>query len=106
MARCWTYETSCLLGREIPEELPPNLYYDYYAPGHTLNRSWCRETSNLNMRNRRGALPLEDRRSLKCSAPEQPTTCPAAFGPRSCISTHKHATSASWCCTLFGAPEV
>ena len=52
MARCWTYETSCLVGREIPEELPANLYYDYYAPGHTLNRSWCRETSNLNMRNR------------------------------------------------------
>ena len=53
VARCWTYETSCLVGKEIPEELPPNLYYDYYAPGHTLNRSWCRETSNLNMRNRR-----------------------------------------------------
>ena len=52
VARCWTYETSCLVNREIPEELPPNLYYDYYAPGHTLNRSWCRETSNLNMRNR------------------------------------------------------
>ena len=61
VARCWTYETSCLVGREIPEELPPNLYYDYYAPGHTLNRSWCRETSNLNMRNRWGAWPARAR---------------------------------------------
>ena len=26
------------------------MYYDYYAPGHTLNRSWCKETGNLNKR--------------------------------------------------------
>ena len=52
VARCWTYETSCLVGQDIPEELPANMYYDYYAPGHTLNRSWCKETGNLNTRTR------------------------------------------------------
>ena len=59
VARCWTYETSCLVGQDIPEELPANLYYDYYAPGHTLNRSWCKETGNMNTRTRSlPSLPL------------------------------------------------
>ena len=33
VARCWTYETSVVLGEEIADELPYNDYYAYYAPG-------------------------------------------------------------------------
>ena len=34
VARCWTAETAVLLDQQIAEELPPNDYYDYYAPDY------------------------------------------------------------------------
>lgn len=34
VARCWTAETAVLLDQHIAEELPPNDYYDYYAPDY------------------------------------------------------------------------
>ena len=37
VARCWTNETAALVGRAVPEELPPNTYLEYYAPDHRLN---------------------------------------------------------------------
>ncbi len=37
VARCWAYETSVLLDREIPNEIPFNDYYEYYAPDFELH---------------------------------------------------------------------
>jgi histone deacetylase 1/2 len=37
VARCWTYETSVLLGTSIPNELPYNDFYEYYAPDFKLH---------------------------------------------------------------------
>ena len=39
VSRCWAYETSILLGmeNEISEDIPPNDYYEYYAPDHKLH---------------------------------------------------------------------
>ena len=56
--------------QEIPEELPANVYYDYYAPGHMLNRSWCKETGNLNTRQKCAPPPpaLGHPAPLSCSA--------------------------------------
>ena len=34
VARCWTYETSLLLGTEIADELPYNDYFEYYGPDY------------------------------------------------------------------------
>ena len=34
VARCWTYETSLLLGSEIADELPYNDYFEYYGPDY------------------------------------------------------------------------
>lgn len=37
VARCWTYETSVLIGTAIPNELPYNDFYEYYAPDFKLH---------------------------------------------------------------------
>lgn len=37
VARCWTYETSILVGQEIPDELPFNDYFEYYGPDYRLH---------------------------------------------------------------------
>lgn len=37
VARCWAYETSVLLDTEIPNEIPYNDYYEYYAPDFQLH---------------------------------------------------------------------
>lgn len=36
VARCWTYETSVLLDQAIPDAIPFNEYYEYYAPEYEL----------------------------------------------------------------------
>jgi len=38
VARCWAYETAVLLDRpDIPNEIPFNDYYEYYAPDYNLH---------------------------------------------------------------------
>ncbi|KAK9815875.1 hypothetical protein WJX72_011119 [[Myrmecia] bisecta] len=53
VARCWTYETAVLTNKDadLPEELPPNDYYDYFAPDHKLNTRSTRILENENNRN-------------------------------------------------------
>merc|ERR1719331_3535592 len=43
VSRCWTYETSVVLGTPVPNELPVNDYYPYYGPDFTL----CIPPSNM-----------------------------------------------------------
>lgn len=37
VARCWTYETGCLLGRELEDVLPASDYSEYFGPTNTLH---------------------------------------------------------------------
>lgn len=37
VARCWAYETSVLLDTELPNEIPYNDYFEYYAPDFKLH---------------------------------------------------------------------
>ena len=38
VARCWAYETAVLLDQpDIPNDIPFNDYYEYYAPDYTLH---------------------------------------------------------------------
>lgn len=37
VARCWCYETSVLLDKEISDDIPFNDYYEYYAPDFKLH---------------------------------------------------------------------
>jgi histone deacetylase 1/2 len=36
VARCWAYETSCLLSKNLKDELPYNDYFEYFAPDYCL----------------------------------------------------------------------
>jgi len=37
VARCWTYETSVLLGIDIESEMPYNDYFEYFGPDYNLH---------------------------------------------------------------------
>ncbi|OQV11922.1 Histone deacetylase Rpd3 [Hypsibius exemplaris] len=47
VARCWTYETAVALGVEVPNELPYNDYFEYFAPDFKLHIAPS-NMSNLN----------------------------------------------------------
>jgi len=36
VARCWAYETGCLLDEELENDLPDTKYYEYYGPTYQL----------------------------------------------------------------------
>ncbi|RKP38799.1 hypothetical protein BJ085DRAFT_42687 [Dimargaris cristalligena] len=37
VSRCWTYETSVLLDVDLPNELPPTVYHEFFAPDYQLH---------------------------------------------------------------------
>jgi hypothetical protein len=37
VSRCWAYETSVVLGMDLPNELPYNDYYEFFGPDYTLH---------------------------------------------------------------------
>jgi histone deacetylase 1/2 len=52
VARCWTYETSVLLNVDVPNELPYNDFYEYYAPDFKLHLT----PTNMENANKRESL--------------------------------------------------
>eukprot|EP00798_Chlamydomonas_sp_ICE-L_P018498 gene18498-24996_t len=61
VARCWTYETGALLGREeqMAEELPPNEFYEYFGPDYSLSIK-----SKPDMENRNKKADLDKLRTM------------------------------------------
>lgn len=47
VARCWTFETAVALGVDVPNELPYNDYFEYFAPDFKLHIAPS-NMSNLN----------------------------------------------------------
>eukprot|EP01083_Nonionella_stella_P040704 110360_1 len=41
VARCWAYETSICIGKQLDDNLPYNEYYEYYAPDFQLHITTC-----------------------------------------------------------------
>jgi histone deacetylase 1/2 len=37
VARCWTFETAVLLGKDVKDDLPYNDYFEYYGPEFSLH---------------------------------------------------------------------
>ena len=52
VARCWAYETGCLLDRELVDAMPQNDYSEYFGPTHTLHI----QPSNMENQNTREYL--------------------------------------------------
>ncbi|KAL6764689.1 hypothetical protein V8C86DRAFT_2468167 [Haematococcus lacustris] len=52
VARCWTYETGVLLGKEalMQDALPPNEYYEYFGPDYHLHIQCDKGMENKNKR--------------------------------------------------------
>eukprot|EP00937_MAST-01D_sp_MAST-1D-sp2_P004631 g4631.t1 len=50
VARCWTYETSRMLGVDLADELPFNEYQEYYGPEYKLHLPPTKDMENLNER--------------------------------------------------------
>ncbi len=48
VARCWAFETSVLLGRELPDAIPPNDYIEFYRPSYKLHLTPSADVTNLN----------------------------------------------------------
>ncbi|CAL8463701.1 g3235 [Coccomyxa elongata] len=48
VARCWTAETAVLVDQNIADELPPNDYYEYFAPDYRLHVTPHRHMDNNN----------------------------------------------------------
>lgn len=60
VARCWTYETSVALGTLLPDEIPPNEYYEYYGPDFNLH------ISPSNMENQNSTVFLDKIKTHLC----------------------------------------
>lgn len=43
VARCWTFETSVILDKEVDDALPHNMYFEYFGPDYKLHI----QTSNM-----------------------------------------------------------
>lgn len=48
VSRCWTYETSVLLGLQIPNELPRGPFFSYFYPDFTLHPQIVQKVDNEN----------------------------------------------------------
>ena len=52
VSRCWAYETACLIGQEVSDDMPWHEYVDYYAPDFKLHTP----VSNMQNHNTRETL--------------------------------------------------
>ncbi|BEI80226.1 hypothetical protein CcaverHIS002_0107550 [Cutaneotrichosporon cavernicola] len=50
VARCWAYETGVLTGTELPVELPPNNYLEFFGPDYSLHPRLSGSIQNMNSR--------------------------------------------------------
>ncbi|GBF93503.1 histone deacetylase [Raphidocelis subcapitata] len=84
VARCWAYETAVLLGVEasVPDDLPPNEYYEYFKPDYKLHLT---PDATLKNRNDQGSLArvlrtvLDNLRHIR-PAPAGPEQLPGPAG--------------------------
>eukprot|EP00736_Rhodelphis_marinus_P006220 Rmarinus@m.17449 len=82
VARCWAYETSVLLDEKMPENLPENMYWDYYGPDHKLHITSDAAIENLNTKDYLEKIKikiLENLRSLEHAPAVQMQEVPPAI---------------------------
>ena len=73
VARCWTYETSIVVGGdELDNDLPFNDYYEYFAPGYKLHLPTQKNLPNAN-----GAAYLEETKRIALETLSQLEACPS-----------------------------
>lgn len=67
VARCWTNETAILVGKDLSEDLPQNLYQEYFQPDYKLNRNVlsARQLDNQNIRSEVDAIRVKAMEHLR-----------------------------------------
>jgi histone deacetylase 1/2 len=50
VARCWAFETAALVGVDVPNELPQNVYWDYFGPNFEMHYPVVPKFENKNTR--------------------------------------------------------
>eukprot|EP00559_Dactyliosolen_fragilissimus_P002426 CAMPEP_0184862994 /NCGR_PEP_ID=MMETSP0580-20130426/8191_1 /TAXON_ID=1118495 /ORGANISM="Dactyliosolen fragilissimus" /LENGTH=447 /DNA_ID=CAMNT_0027361023 /DNA_START=59 /DNA_END=1402 /DNA_ORIENTATION=+ len=81
VARCWAYETAVLLEEEVPNEIPHNDYFEYYAPDfglHLVPEPRENQNSNASLEAVKNEL-LEQLNELKGAPGVQMQEIPPAF---------------------------
>lgn len=65
VARCWAYETSVLLNEPLPESLPYNDFFEYYAPDYKLHLTPSQTMENQNKQEHLMAITARILQNLK-----------------------------------------
>lgn len=65
VARCWTYETSVLLGQRIDNQIPYNDFFEYYAPDFKLHLTPSPTMENQNKPDQLHAITMKILQNLK-----------------------------------------
>ncbi|WVR04042.1 hypothetical protein IAU60_001041 [Kwoniella sp. DSM 27419] len=65
VARCWAYETGVLAGLNLPNELPNNNYYEFFAPDYLLHPPLTGKIENLNTRQSLERIRITIREKLR-----------------------------------------
>lgn len=68
VARCWTYETSIVVGEDISDELPFNEYFEYFGPDYMLRPDTSQRVENTNSKQYLDQLRTTVLESLKLIA--------------------------------------
>lgn len=65
VSRCWAYETGVCNGVELPKELPPNNYYEFFGPDYSLHPPLSGHIQNLNTRQSLERIRVSIREKLR-----------------------------------------
>lgn len=65
VARCWAYETGILTGIQLPDQLPPNNYYEFFGPDYRLHPPLTGHIANLNTRQSLERIRITIREKLR-----------------------------------------
>lgn len=66
VARCWTYDTSALLGIELPDKIPSTDYDYFFQQENTLHVDCQPDVPNLNSQEYLDALLEHTHEQIKC----------------------------------------
>ena len=78
VSRCWAFETAVILGndKDLPDDLPPTPYYEYYGPEYKLHIPTSETLQNANSR---ADLELVSRCSRSAAPASSSRTCPCVL---------------------------
>jgi hypothetical protein len=65
VSRCWTYETSILVGASLPDSLPDTPFNDFFRPDFTLHPRIVGKIDNMNTRASLERIRISIREKLK-----------------------------------------